>query len=170
MSRKRFKQCGYAFGVLALAWIGFAVAGCGDGFKTVPVSGKITLNGMPIGDADATVMFRPDPDKGNTNTLDFSGVADENGVYELCYANGKPGAAPGWYKVAVVVTEFPGAKAAKAAAAKGKIRQPGPGAHGRKALMDPKYTIPSQSGIEIEVVENPSPGAYDLNVTGPARQ
>jgi hypothetical protein len=150
---------------LGLFCLALTAAGCGPGFKTVPVSGKLFVDGKPLTGADATVVFRPDASKGNTSTLDFSGTADEDGNYTLYFRNGGyRGAAPGWYKVAVVATEpleirtGPGAK---------KVA---PGPPVRKTLIDRKYTLPTSSGIEIEVVENPAPGAYDLKLTLPARR
>jgi hypothetical protein len=141
-------------------------AGCGPGFKVVPVAGKITINGKPLPEADATVLFRPDASKGNTMTRDFAGTVDEEGNYTLYYGDGHKGAAPGWYKVAVVATEplefrtGPGSK--------GKRVIAGPPV--RKTLIDNKYTLATTSGLEIEVVENPAPGAYDLQLTGPANK
>jgi hypothetical protein len=82
-----------------------AVSGCGSGLRTVPVSGRLLLKGEPLADVDATVMFRPDASKGNTLNLDFAGTVDEEGNYTLHYGNGYSGAAPGWYKVAVVAME-----------------------------------------------------------------
>src|SRR5438105_12506259 len=80
-------------------------AGCGPGFKVVPVAGKISNNGKPLPDAEGTVLFRPDAAKGNTINLDFAGTADEDGTYRLSYGNGNSGVAPGWYKVAIVATK-----------------------------------------------------------------
>jgi hypothetical protein len=142
-----------------------AVAGCGSGFKTVPVSGKVFLNDELLTGAETTVLFRPDASKGNTVNLDFSGEADKEGNYTLYHGKGSRGVAPGWYKVAVVSVEprelrtGPGKKVRKVA-----------GPPIKKSLIDKKYTVESTSGIEIEVVENPAPGAYDLKLTRPPKQ
>jgi hypothetical protein len=153
-----------SYGLLGLFFLVWSVAGCDPGFKTVPVVGKITLNELPLSNAEATVLFRPNPAKGNTSKLDFSGNADQEGNYKLYHQNGKLGAAPGWYKVAIVVTESaqpkPGDKA--------RSRKPGPGSHIRKSLIDRKYATTENSGLEIEVVENPAPGAYDFHLTEPS--
>jgi hypothetical protein len=153
---------------LVLLHFALIVAGCGPGFKVVPVTGKIFVNGEPLPAADATVVFRPDSAKGNTINLDFSGTTDENGNYSLYYGGkGNRGAAPGWYKVAVVATEplqFPTGPPGP-----DKRKRPTPGPPVRKTLIDRKYTVPTSSGIEIEVVENPGPGAYDLKLSGPAK-
>jgi hypothetical protein len=134
----------------------------------VPVAGKITVNGQPIGDAEATIMFRPDASKGNTSTLDFAGIVDEDGNYELYFGDGKRGAAPGWYKVAAVINESLRPKIGPDGKRKRPV--PGPGSHVHTSLIDPKYAVPTSSGIEVEVVENPAPGVYDLNFTGPDRK
>jgi hypothetical protein len=145
-----------------------AAAGCGSSFKTVPVTGKILVDGKPLTEADATIVFRPDPSKGNALSMDFSGLADEEGNYTLYYENGKPGAAPGWYKVAVVATEPLNFRTGPDDMKKGRKVIAGPPV--RKTLIDRKYTLPTTSGIEIEVVEKPAPGAYDLQLTGPSRR
>jgi hypothetical protein len=155
-----------AWATLGLFCFALAAPSCGPGFKTVLVSGKVFVNGEPLTGAEATVVFRPDASKGNNLNFDFSGTVDESGSYTLYYGGkGNQGVAPGWYKVAVVATEpivFP--KPDK----KSKVRQMA--MPYRKPLIDKKYTVPTQSGIEIEVVEKPAPGAYDLNLTGPSNK
>jgi len=159
--------CRWAGVFIALPFLCLALAasGCGSGFKTVPVSGKVFLNGEPLTGADTTILFRPDASKGNAINLDFSGEADKEGNYTLYHGKGNRGVAPGWYKVAVVAVEpreqrtGPGKKVRKVA-----------GPPIRKSLIEKKYTLDSTSGIEIEVVENPVPGAYDLKLTGPPKQ
>jgi hypothetical protein len=154
---------------LVLFFLGLAAAGCGSGFKTVPVSGRLLLNGEPLTDADATIVFRPDASKGNTLNLDFAGTADEEGNYTLHYGNGNSGAAPGWYKVAVVAMEPLQPRRPPTPEERKKIR-PGPSAHVRKSLIDEKYKVPTSSGIEIEVVESPAANAYDLSLMGPGKK
>lgn len=153
-----------SYALLGLFFLVWSIAGCDAGLKTVPVTGKITLNGLPLSNAEATVLFRPNPDKGNTLKLDFSGNADQDGNYQLYHQNGKLGAAPGWYKLAIVVTESPQPKPR----GKARDRKPGPGSHIRKSLIDRKYATTENSGLEIEVVENPAPGAYDFHLTEPS--
>jgi hypothetical protein len=155
--------------LLVFVCLGVGASGCGSGFKTVPVSGKLLLNGVPLTDVDATIMFRPDASKGNTLSLDFAGTVDEEGNYSLHYGNGNSGAAPGWYKVAVVAMEPLQPKRPPTPEERKKIR-PGPSAHVRKSLIDEKYKFPTSSGIEIEVVESPAANAYDLNLLGPAKK
>jgi hypothetical protein len=154
-----------AFGLLCLA---LTAAGCGPGFKTVPVSGRILVNGEPLTGSDATVFFKPDASKGNKLNVDFSGTADENGNYTLYYGRkGDQGVAPGWYKVAVtaIVPLEP-----KTAPDKKTTKTRMPGKPVRITLIDNKYSVPETSGIEIQVVEKPEPGAYDLKLTGPPKK
>jgi hypothetical protein len=165
---KRFRVGEWSLPALVAVCLAMTAAGCGSGFKTVPVAGKILVDGKPLTDADATIVFRPDPAKGNTLSMDFSGLADEQGNYTLYYESGKPGAAPGWYKVAVVATEPLNFRTGPDDMKKGKKIIAGPPV--RKPLIDRKYTLPTTSGIEIEVVEKPAPGAYDLQLMGPARK
>jgi len=153
---------------LAVACLIAAAAGCGSGFKTVPVGGKVLVDGKPLAGADATVLFRPDPSKGNTLNLDFAGSVDEEGNYTLYHGNSNRGAAPGWYKIAVVATEQLEVRKPPSTPEEKRRFRPGPSAHFRKSMIDTKYNLPTSSGIEIEVVENPAPGAYDLKLTGPA--
>jgi hypothetical protein len=124
------------FGFLVLG-----LAGCGGGLGTLyPVSGKVTLDGEPL--KDARLILVPDADKGNKSPASpFGKVTD--GTY-LLTTNGRPGAPAGWYKV-MVNTQYPG----------------GP----ENAVALPKFmSDPGKSGLSIEVVANPSPGAYDLDL------
>jgi hypothetical protein len=141
--------------------------GCGPGFKVVPVAGKITINGKPLPDAEVTVLFRPDAAKGNTINLDFAGTADEDGNYTLYYGNGNSGAAPGWYKVAIVATEPMVPR--KGPPMSPSERRKRVGSPIRKSLIDAKYASADGSGIEVQVVEKPAPGAYDFDLSGPGK-
>ncbi len=86
-------------------WTGIGVAavlaamiGCGggaSGVKTVPVKGKVTLDGKPV--EGATVQFAPEDSAGRA----ASGVTKSDGTFELTTAGGGPGAVPGKYKVAI---------------------------------------------------------------------
>jgi hypothetical protein len=119
--------------------------GCGAGKgvgRVVPVSGKVTLNGVPL--TAGNVSFVPDATKGNTSKFSANGLIKEDGSYELT-TDTKKGAPPGHYKIAVMTT-FPGAQ-------------------GHPVQINPKYNNASTSKLEIEVTESPGPGAYDLAVT-----
>jgi len=80
--------------LLCLAMLLLAAPGCGSGFKTVPVSGQVTLDGQAV--AEAGVLFVP-VEKGPTARA----VTDSQGRYRL-KTNELDGAAPGKYQVAVM--------------------------------------------------------------------
>lgn len=74
----------------------FAIVGCGGGAE-VPelgyVSGKVTLGGQPL--ANANVTFTP------KDARPSSGVTDADGSYTLSYTIESEGAVPGNHKVTV---------------------------------------------------------------------
>jgi hypothetical protein len=75
--------------------------GCGgSGPGLVPISGKVTLNGVPL--EGATVVFVPDPS--NREGLTSTSVSDAEGGYEAS-TEGRSGLVPGKYKV--IVTKSP---------------------------------------------------------------
>jgi hypothetical protein len=60
----------------------FLFTGCGGSPRTVPVSGRVTLNGQPL--ANATVMFVPVTDETVKNPPPSSvGLTDSDGRYSL---------------------------------------------------------------------------------------
>jgi hypothetical protein len=65
------------------------------------VSGKVTVDQDPLKSRGGVVNLVPNKDKGNTTTLEPTGVVDEDGNYTVYYAKKKKGAPPGWYKVQV---------------------------------------------------------------------
>src|SRR5262245_52363280 len=75
------------------------VAGCGADDNLVPVEGRVLLQGQPLSGLSGSVTFVPDSSKGNTSSASAVGEIAE-GRYRLS-TRGKPGAAPGWYKVVV---------------------------------------------------------------------
>lgn len=137
--------------------LGGASAGCGSDpsgvGKTVPVSGLVTVDGQPLALDTATVLFKPDGSKGNTLPFEPAGNLDSKGVYTL-YTAGKKGAPPGRYKVVVAAMEP--LNDVNARRAREIVR---------KSLINLKYVSEATSGIEIEVVEDPAPGAYDLKLS-----
>lgn len=83
---------------IGVAAILAAMIGCGGGVasvRTVPVKGKVTLDGKPV--EGATVQFAPEDSGGRA----ASGVTKSDGTFELTTAGGGPGAVPGNYKVAI---------------------------------------------------------------------
>jgi hypothetical protein len=132
--------------------------GCGDDSgvgRTVPVSGKVILQDAPWTAKTTIVLFKPDASKGNTSPFEPTGTVDAEGAYTLT-TKGKNGAPPGWYKVIVTARE-------EAAPEHAKL----PNQHRpvARTLLPAKYGQAETSGLSIEVVENPSPGAYDLKLS-----
>jgi hypothetical protein len=137
---------------LVFAGLGLAVgsAGCGDPTdigRTVPVVGKVTANGKPV--KAGSVSFRPDKSKGNTSAHEPYGEIDADGNYKLRTGK-KEGAPVGWYRVAVFA---------------GEPVEVGNLSGQAKWYANPKYAAAESSGLTIEVVEQPAPGAYDLKLT-----
>jgi hypothetical protein len=137
---------------------GIAASGCGDDSgvgRTVPVSGKLTLNDAPFTAKTTILVFKPDKAKGNTSPFEPTGTVDADGNYKLT-TKGKSGAPPGWYKVAITAREETAPEHPK-----------GPKQHRpvSQSLLPVKYGQPETSGLSIEVVEAPSAGAYDLKLS-----
>jgi hypothetical protein len=124
-----------------------ALSGCGTGGeKLTPVAGKVTVNGAPL--ATGGVTFHPNAQKGNNTPHIPVGTLDDQGNYQLMSTT-KEGAPLGWYKVTVSAQE--------------PIDPKNPYAP-PKHMIDPKFSDPSTSGLEVEVVASPSAGAYDLKL------
>jgi hypothetical protein len=122
-----------------------ALAGCGGAeFQKVPVSGTVTIDGKPF--SGGVLHFYPDSAKGNTVRADcLSPVRD--GKFNLLTTavrdkDSGPGAPLGKYKV-YLDTTVPGAP----------------------ENIHPRFTGPEKTTVEVEVVENPAPGAYDIKFT-----
>jgi hypothetical protein len=93
MSTRPSALASLALGVLALA-------GCG-GMKLAPVSGVVTLDGVPY--PNAVVSFQPVGGQGNENPGRGSvAVTDAQGKFTLKYDNEEPGAVVGKHVVRVV--------------------------------------------------------------------
>lgn len=114
-------------------------AGCGDSVKPsrgVPVSGKITLGGKPLADADVSFL--------NDTFIGF-GKTDAEGNYRLVQ-----GAAPGKNKV--YISKFEGGAAPKVAGMElnpeagideGQLAAAQMGAAGTKKPVGPKQLVPA---------------------------
>lgn len=128
------------FGTLGVVVLAFS--GCGGGLGTLyPVSGKVTVDGVPL--KDAQLSFMPDVERENkTATTPVGKVKDGN--YTLT-TKGKAGAPAGWYKV-MIMTQYPGGPA-------------------KPVMLSQRYTDPGKSRLAVEVVSSPAPGAYDLKLT-----
>lgn len=125
------------------------LAGCGGagGEKLAPVAGKVTVNGSPL--SAGSVTFHPDAAKGNSTPHIPVGTLNADGQYTLKSAT-QDGAPRGWYKVTVTAQE--------------PIDPKNPYAP-PKHLIDPKFSNAATSGLTIEVLDKPQPGAYDLILT-----
>jgi hypothetical protein len=132
----------------AFAAVVVATGGCGGvrSEQFVPVAGTVTIGGKPL--TTGSVTFHPDPAKGNTTPHVPVGTLDGQGGYKLTSAT-TAGAPPGWYKVTVT--------------AQAPIDPNNPYAP-PKHLISPKYADANTSGLEIEIVPSPAPGAYDLKL------
>jgi hypothetical protein len=74
------------------------LSGCGSsGPEIVPVRGRVTLDGRPLGNAD--VVFQP----GEANRPS-SGRTDADGSYQLMYKRGIEGARVGEHSVVISVS------------------------------------------------------------------
>ncbi len=82
-------------------WLGNKLVGGGSNLPPLaPVTGVVTLNGEPL--VDATVEFSPIPEPGQPAPGSASfGRTDENGLYELQYKKGVPGAVIGKHRVRI---------------------------------------------------------------------
>jgi hypothetical protein len=133
----------------AACGVTLALAGCGDqsGLKLVPVVGKVTVDGQPV--KAGTLSFRPDSAKGNKSVHEPYGTIDAAGNYTL-FTDKKGGAPVGWYKVAVMAAE-----PVDVGNLSGQARW----------FANPKYASVDSSGLTVEVVAAPTPGAYDFRLT-----
>jgi hypothetical protein len=130
---------------LVLALLGHP--GCNTAPEDVrlPVEGKVTLAGKPL--TTGTVILKPDAAKGNTSKHEPRGKIDAQGNYQIETAL-KKGAPPGWYKVAIMAFE-PGDPKNYVVGV---------------SLLHEDYNDPDKTGIAIDVVNTPAPGAYDLKL------
>jgi hypothetical protein len=129
---------------LALCYL--AAGGCsGSGEKLYPVSGSVEVEGKPL--TFGGVTYHPMAEKGNTTKHTPISPIDSEGHYKLITGN-RPGAPPGWYRVQV-----------QANPAKAPSLAPPKFAH------HTKYLRPETSDIEVEVVADPKPKAYDLRLS-----
>ena len=108
------------------------------------MSGKIILDGEPVTGKTGILLLQPDASKGNTSPFLPRGTIDKEGKFTLT-TRGKAGAPPGWYKVVVSVSE------------------PGYGDVDDQALIRPDYQS-DKTPLRIEVVRQPQPDAYDLQL------
>jgi hypothetical protein len=119
------------------------LAGCA-GETTIQVKGKVLVDGQPL--TVGTVIFTPDAARGNTSMHEPRGQLDANGVYHLYQTKDNPAVSPGWYKISISTQRLKDPK----------------DPFSYVSLIPTKFANPETSGLALEVVANPSPGAYDI--------
>jgi hypothetical protein len=131
--------------------------GCGeDGPPLVPVSGKLTMDGQPL--ADAEVVFVPDP--GNTDVTGGRDRTDADGVYSSTY-NGRSGLAVGRYKVLVSKKSEPPAGTVLPDPIKmDRVQQEMVGI--RKETLPSKYSSATKTDFAADVKEQGGTFDFDL--------
>jgi len=121
--------------------------GCGDsGPRLVPVKGTVTVGGKAL--TRGSVSFRPDKSRDEKGTAEPAGNIEADGTYTM-YTNGRPGAPVGKYVVLVVST--------------GDLDPANPSA-APKSMIPAKYSSQDSVQFQIEVVESPAPGQYDIKL------
>jgi hypothetical protein len=131
--------------------------------KTVPVRGKVSVDGAPL--SAGVVSFMPDQSKGNKLEIAATGEV-RNGEYTLsttASAGGtKTGCPPGWYRV-TISTGMPG----QGVGAKGvEVKKDG-GAPPPPpvSLVAPKYQSFQDTPLIVEVTEATKEGQYELKAS-----
>ncbi len=141
------RMCRLVLAVCLIAGLSAALSGCGKQEQLLPVKGKVLFKDQPL--PKGTVVLTPDAAKGNTTLHEPRGEIDAQGNYEI-NTSGKPGAPPGWYKVAVI-------------SMKEEIQKGGRGPP-VQWLAPPRYTDPTTSQLAFEVKRNAPPDSYDLRL------
>lgn len=111
---------------------------------TVPVSGKVTVDGQPV--TGGNVSFLPFDKEQKTGAM-CAGQIDPTGAYVI-YTGGKDGAPPGRYKVTVTPSMVP----------TGNNKMP-------SSPFNVKFSDPSKTTLIVTVSAGAAPGAYDLKLT-----
>jgi hypothetical protein len=124
------------------------LAGCGRGGTTIPVEGKVLVDGQPL--TVGTVIFTPDAARGNTSAHEPRGNLDANGVYRLSVTKDRTAVPPGWYKISISAQ---------------RLKDPND-RYSYVSLIPSKFAHPETSGLALEVVDNPAQGAYDIALSG----
>lgn len=125
-----------------------ALGGCSQDpiGKRIKVEGLVTVDGSPL--PNGTISFRPIESKGNTQKHEPYATIGPDGKYKVMTA-GKEGCAPGWYRVIIESSE---------PLAEGEMKA-------SESRINTKYNDARTTDIEIEVVEKPAGGQYDIKLT-----
>lgn len=147
------------FAVCSLLLI--ASVGCGSSSGTVPLKGKVTLDGAPL--VNASISFIP-----QGTGRQATGTTDSNGEFAMSTIDPKDGCMPGTYKVAIVpatpmeestegmsADEAMAAAAAAAAKRKGKPSGPQvPEAYTRVDKTPLTQEVPAKGPVVYEIKSN----------------
>ncbi len=171
------KASGLMFGAKPMRKIVFALliavaSGCGDpGPRLVPVSGKVTLDGVPL--AHKTIQFIPET---GTPGSGAGATSSADGAYELIATRGgalvdHKGACPGTYKVVVVEPMFPVIENPKPAPENGEpapaVGLPAPSQQKGKGQVIPRiYGARETTPLTIIVPEKGGMVAIELKSAG----
>ena len=117
-------------------------AGCKSKVPLAPVSGKVTVGGQPVTAGQVALV----PEKGVAAAGLSAGKIESDGTWTI-HTDGRSGAPLGKYKVTVTPAMTPTGS--------------GPPAAPFHASYQSAQTTP----LRIEVVNAPSPDAYDLKLT-----
>ena len=136
-------------GALAVALMGWCVGCASDSNREtfLPVRGKVSYQGQPL--TTGTVILVADAARGNTTKHEPRGAIDSHGSYRVRTA-GRPGAPPGWYKVAVIANKPPSPNEPYAVT---------------ESILPRKYGDANTSELAIEVTATPADDAYDLGLS-----
>jgi len=143
---------------LELGWLSTLLAacvGCGGGANlpdTVPVSGKVALNGKPL--TNASVTFIP---AGITRGEGGFGTTDQEGRYELTYLRGSSGVPVGEYRVVINKRVMPDGSDADEGPDVAPIESQA------RELLHPKYSNEQHTTLSATVPEGG--GSVDFNLS-----
>lgn len=138
-------------GFLLLSGAALIALGCGEPDKvgpTVPVVGKVTIDGAPV--PIGNLVFKPDRAKGNNAAFEPVAFIHSDGTYTLKTLS-KPGAPAGWYAVAIDASE-----PIKDVVSTGTIP---------KSYIPRSYNSETTSRLAVEVKAGAPPGSYDFALT-----
>jgi hypothetical protein len=145
----------YCHVLLAVALVGPLLTGCdAPGPKVYSVKGKVTINGAPP--KDVQIHLYPTD---NFGTLG-SALIGADGGYEILSGNrGRPGVAPGKYKVVLQQMGPSGKEAAMARYGAGSAGGPPPAP---MATFPKEYSAAETSPKEVEVKTQPNTIDIDI--------
>lgn len=133
-------------GAVALSMV--IAIGCGtaaDSPPLIPVAGKITFDGQPA--TEGAVTFRDEV----AGKFQPSGGINPDGTFKLM-SGPSEGAPAGHYRVVVFVRKTPRTPSGEMAGLP-------------KVIVNPKFTDPLRTPLQVEVKEGAPPGHYDFSVT-----